>query len=132
MICLFVIGKTTTISILCGNLVATSGRIFVAGKELNLNPKLIQKYVGVCPQFDIVWPDLTVEEHLTFQARNRDIDKKQIPASVQQAALAVGLDGDGFFTKAVDLSGGMRRRLSIAMSIVGNPPIIIMDGAYLC
>jgi ABC-type multidrug transport system ATPase subunit len=38
------------------------------------------------------------------------------------------LDGDGFFTKASELSGGMRRRLSIAMSIVGNPPIVFMDG----
>jgi ABC-type phosphonate transport system ATPase subunit len=47
---------------------------------------------------------------------------------VQQAAVAVGLDGDGFFTKAGQLSGGMRRRLSIAMSLVGDPPIIFMDG----
>ena len=44
--------------------------------------------------------------------------------------MAVGLDGDGFFTKAGDLSGGMRRRLSIAMSLVGDPPIIFMDGKH--
>lgn len=49
-------------------------------------------------------------------------------AEVQKAAMSVGLDGDGFYTKAGDLSGGMRRRLSIAMSVVGNPPIIFMDG----
>jgi ABC-type multidrug transport system ATPase subunit len=42
--------------------------------------------------------------------------------------VAVGLDGDGFYTKAGQLSGGMRRRLSIAMSLVGDPPIIFMDG----
>lgn len=42
--------------------------------------------------------------------------------------MAVGLDGDGFYTKAGQLSGGMRRRLSIAMSLVGDPPIIFMDG----
>ncbi len=52
----------------------------------------------------------------------------QLNAKVQQAAVAVGLDGDGFFTKAGQLSGGMRRRLSIAMSLVGDPPIIFMDG----
>jgi ABC-type multidrug transport system ATPase subunit len=52
----------------------------------------------------------------------------QISAKVQQAAMAVGLDGDGFYTLAGQLSGGMRRRLSIAMSLVGDPPIIFMDG----
>ena len=41
--------------------------------------------------------------------------------------MSVGLDGDGFYTKAGQLSGGMRRRLSIAMSIVGDPPIVVMD-----
>ena len=40
--------------------------------------------------------------------------------------------GDGFDTKAGVLSGGMRRRLSIAMSIVGDPPIVFMDGTYSC
>lgn len=55
----------------------------------------------------------------------------QINAKVQQAAVAVGLDGDGFYTKAGQLSGGMRRRLSIAMSLVGDPPIIFMDGKLI-
>jgi ABC-type multidrug transport system ATPase subunit len=44
--------------------------------------------------------------------------------------VAVGLDGDGFYTKAGQLSGGMRRRLSIAMSLVGDPPIIFMDDTW--
>jgi ABC-type multidrug transport system ATPase subunit len=74
-----------------------------------------------------VWYDLTVCEHLEFQARQRGIQSNRIQAEVQIAATAVGLDGDGFQTKAGLLSGGMRRRLSIAMSIVGSPPIIFMD-----
>ena len=77
---------------------------------------------------DIVWHDLTVSEHLSFQARQRGVPQHRLYSEVQQAAIAVGLDGDGFSTKAGELSGGMRRRLSIAMSIVGNPPIIFMDG----
>ncbi len=76
----------------------------------------------------VVWKDLTVAEHLTFQARQRGIPSHRLSGEVQKAAISVGLDGDGFYTKAGDLSGGMRRRLSIAMSIVGNPPIIFMDG----
>ena len=121
-------GKTTTMSILCGNLQSTGGDAFIAGKNLAHDTTSIQHYVGVCPQFDVVWPDLTVEEHLGFQARNRGVPSDRVDVEVQQAALAVGLDGDGFYTKAVELSGGMRRRLSIALSIVGNPPIVFMDG----
>ena len=122
------IGKSTTISILSGTLLATEGKQFVAGCDLKVDPNRIHKYVGICPQFDVVWHDLTVAEHLSFQARQRGVTQHRLTAEVQKAALAVGLDGDGFFTKAGLLSGGMRRRLSIAMSIVGDPPIVFMDG----
>lgn len=124
-------GKTTTISILSGTLRATRGDVFVGGANVRETSTAIHKYVGICPQFDIVWNDLTVAEHLTFQARQRGIEESHIVAEVQKAAVAVGLDGDGFYTKASQLSGGMRRRLSIAMSTVGNPPIIFMDGTSI-
>jgi ABC-type multidrug transport system ATPase subunit len=114
-------------TILAGALRASGGKQFVAGKDLSHDTTSIHEYVGVCPQFDVVWADLTVSEHLAFQARQRGVPSHRLDAEVQQAALAVGLDGDGFFTKAGELSGGMRRRLSIAMSIVGNPPIVFMD-----
>lgn len=113
-------------SILSGTLRPSAGDIFLAGKDLQKSTDALHKYVGVCPQFDIVWNDLSVADHLSFQARQRGIPPERISAEVQQAAVAVGLDGDGFHTKAGQLSGGMRRRLSIAMSIVGNPPIIFM------
>lgn len=120
-------GKSTTMTILSGALRATAGKQYVAGKDLSHDTSAIHEYVGVCPQFDVVWADLTVFEHLSFQARQRGVSPALLSAEVQQAALAVGLDGDGYYTKAGELSGGMRRRLSIAMSIVGNPPIVFMD-----
>jgi ABC-type multidrug transport system ATPase subunit len=115
-------------SVLSGTLRPTSGEAFVAGHNLRDDSNAIHRFVGVCPQFDVTWPDLSVEEHLSFQARQRGIPEARIAAEVQMAAVAVGLDGDGFYTKAHQLSGGMRRRLSIAMSVVGNPPIVFMDG----
>lgn len=120
-------GKSTTMSILCGTLLPSAGSTYLAGEDLQKSTQAIHKYVGVCPQFDIVWNDLSVSDHLEFQARQRGIPADRISAEVQQAAVAVGLDGDGFHTKAGQLSGGMRRRLSIAMCIVGNPPIVFMD-----
>jgi ABC-type multidrug transport system ATPase subunit len=102
-------GKSTTISILSGALRQTSGQVFVAGSDLSVDASAIHRYVGICPQFDVVWNDLTVEEHLTFQARQRGVLSHRMSAEVQKAAVAVGLDGDGFHTKAGQLSGGMRR-----------------------
>jgi len=125
------IGKSTIMSILAGALRATAGNQYVMGKNLIEDTSAIYRYVGVCPQFDVVWHDLSVAEHLSFQARQRGIPSERLYSEVQQAAIAVGLDGDGFYTKAGELSGGMRRRLSIAMSIVGNPPIIFTDGKFL-
>jgi ABC-type multidrug transport system ATPase subunit len=86
-------GKSTTISILSGTLLATQGKQFVAGCDLKVDPSLIHKYVGICPQFDVVWDDLSVSEHLSFQARQRGIPSHRLAAEVQKAALAVGLDG---------------------------------------
>jgi ABC-type multidrug transport system ATPase subunit len=120
-------GKSTTISILIGRIKATLGKQYVAGVDLRNGLSSIHQFIGICPQFDITWPDLTVEEHLSFQARQRGIAPASIKAKVQQAATAVHLDGDAFNTKAAGLSGGMRRRLTIAMAIIGRPPIILMD-----
>jgi ABC-type multidrug transport system ATPase subunit len=87
-------GKSTTISILSGTLLATAGKQYVAGCDLRVDPNLIHKYVGICPQFDVVWHDLTVAEHLSFQARQRGVPSGRLTAEVQKAALAVGLDGE--------------------------------------
>jgi hypothetical protein len=64
----------------------------------------------------VVWSELTVKEHLTFQARQRGVPAARVFAEVQRVAMAVGLDGDPFKTQAGKLSGGMRRRLSIGHS----------------
>ena len=103
------VGKSTTISILSGALRQTAGRVYVVGTDLSVDASAIHRYVGICPQFDVVWNDLTVEEHLIFQARQRGVESHRLSAAVQKAAVAVGLDGDGFHTKAGQLSGGMRR-----------------------
>lgn len=104
----------------------TSGEIYLANQQIS-NSSALHQLVGICPQFDIIWEHLTVKQHLTFQAQQKGIPSNKIPGEVQRVACAVGLDGDGFVTPAGVLSGGMRRRLSIGMSIVGDPSIIILD-----
>ena len=120
-------GKSTTISILSGILSPTTGDVFVAGEDIQNNVSNIYRLVGVCPQFDIVWAEMSVEEHLSFQARQRGVPWNRVRAEVQRVAIQVGLDGDSFRSAASQLSGGQRRRLSIGMALVADPPILILD-----
>lgn len=82
--------------------------------------------MGVCPQFDILWPTLTVEEHLYFYARLRGIGGADEKIKVEETLLEVNLTSQRNF-KVHQLSGGMKRRLSIGISLVGDPRIVFMD-----
>jgi ABC-type multidrug transport system ATPase subunit len=82
--------------------------------------------MGVCPQFDILWPDLTVEEHLLFYARLKGISPKEEKAKVKSAMTEVYLSKFATY-QTKQLSGGMRRRLSVAISLVGDPKIVFLD-----
>jgi ABC-type multidrug transport system ATPase subunit len=66
-------GKSTTISVLIGRLRATLGAQYIAGENVIDGLSKVHRFIGVCPQFDVVWSDLTVAEHLSFQARQRGI-----------------------------------------------------------
>ncbi len=82
--------------------------------------------MGVCPQFDLLWPDLTVEEHLLFYARLKGVPSKLEKERVDAAIAEVYLEKFRE-RKTSELSGGMRRRLSVAISLVGDPKIIFLD-----
>jgi ABC-type multidrug transport system ATPase subunit len=90
-------------------------------------PEAIYKYIGVCPQFDVVYDDATVREHLLFYARLKGCPVDEESFRVQNIAERVELDGDAFNMKSTELSGGMRRRLSIGMSLMGNPAVWLLD-----
>ena len=77
-------------------------------------------------QFDILWPDLTVKEHLLFYARLKGISLSQEQAVVKQAMSEVYLKKFADL-KTKELSGGMKRRLSVAISLVGDPQVVFLD-----
>ncbi|KAJ3112783.1 hypothetical protein HDU96_004162 [Phlyctochytrium bullatum] len=126
-------GKTTTLSMITGLLERTSGEILVDGRDIDVarsnrgGPDSLWRLIGVTPQFDTVWNELTVEEHLAFYCRLRGVPKKYLTAMVRRIAEDVELDGDAFKTKAGGLSGGMKRRLSIGIALTANPKILVLD-----
>ena len=86
----------------------------------------IRKLMGVCPQFDILWEDLTVGEHLYFYARLKGVPYKEEVAAVKQALSQVSLTSFEYrLTKR--LSGGEKRRVSIAIALLGQPKVVFLD-----
>jgi len=119
-------GKTTLISMLTGMYKPTSGEAWVGGHSILNELDKIQVSIGVCPQFDILWPELTVEEHLLFYARLKGVPPKYEFKMVEKAMKEVFLEKFASF-KTRELSGGMKRRLSVAISLVGNPKVVFLD-----
>ncbi|KAJ3393680.1 translational elongation factor EF-1 alpha [Lobulomyces angularis] len=119
-------GKSTTINCFTGLASPTNGVIEVAGQDIK-TVKELWRLIGLCPQFDTVWADLTIEQHLLFYCRLRGIPKNKIRGTVRKIAEDVGLDGDPFNQLASQMSGGMRRRLSIAIAMTASPSILVLD-----
>lgn len=119
-------GKTTLISILTGMYPSTRGNAWVAGFDIRNQLEAVQLQIGFCPQFDILWDNMTVIEHLQFYAQMKGITPDQIEQKVEEALKDVLLEKWANY-KIRELSGGMRRRVSVAISIVSDPKIIFLD-----
>jgi len=117
-------GKTTLISIITGVFSATRGTAIVAGYDILNQMDLVQSQIGVCPQFDIFYPDLTTKEHLLFYARLKGIEDAELATKRTLEEMGLTSVAD---RQSVNLSGGMRRRLSMGIAIIGDPKIIILD-----
>lgn len=117
-------GKTTLISIITSFLSKTEGQVFVKG--LDMDEHQIPNTLALCPQFNIQWPDLTVREHLYIFGMLRETPLKDLRANVDKIIEEVDLL-DKKDSPASTLSGGMRRRLSIAIALIGNTDLIFLD-----
>ncbi|KAI4386530.1 hypothetical protein MLD38_004457 [Melastoma candidum] len=119
-------GKSTTISMLVGLLQPTSGDAFVFGKSIKTCMDKIRKILGVCPQNDILFPELTVREHLEIYAVLKGVHQNLINTVVNEMIDEVGL-GDKMNTTVSALSGGMKRKLSLGIALIGNSKVIVLD-----
>lgn len=122
-------GKTTTISMLTGVSEITRGAALLAGHNVATQLNSVWRLLGVTPQFDTQWDELSVAEHLYFFARMKGVRSSRLRGVVQSVAERVNLDGDAFSQLSRGLSGGMRRRLSIAISLLGDPApaLVLLD-----
>ena len=115
-------GKTTTINMVCGLLPPTSGKIMFNKRHIGN----IKRKLGICSQENIFWPKLTCREQLVFMAMMYNIDHKTAKSRSDTLLDTIGLSNKSRVL-AKKLSGGMKRRLSIALAIVHDPEILVLD-----
>jgi ABC-type Na+ transport system ATPase subunit NatA len=119
-------GKTTLMNCLTGQLIQSIGRIKIFGLDLKQDNEEVKEIVSMCPQFDIYWNDLSVYEHLALFASIRGVEQDEVDEVIKRLIRDVDL-WDRRDHKITQLSGGMKRRLSIAISTLGDPRIIFLD-----
>lgn len=119
-------GKTTLIKLITCTSKITSGRLVLFGEEVNGKERYIKAKIGVVPQDNNLDPDFTVEENLLVYARYFFIKKDNSREIVNDLLNFVDLN-DKRNTNVQDLSGGMKRRLIIARSLINDPQLIILD-----
>uniref|UniRef100_A0A452QTV9 ABC transporter domain-containing protein n=1 Tax=Ursus americanus TaxID=9643 RepID=A0A452QTV9_URSAM len=121
-------GKTTVISMLTGLHAPTSGTIFINGKNLQTDLSSIRRELGVCPQQDVLFDNLTVREHLLLFASVKAPQWawKELHQQVRRTLQEVELTQHQHKQTRV-LSGGMKRKLSIGIAFIGTSRTVVLD-----
>ncbi|WZZ75142.1 hypothetical protein YC2023_086512 [Brassica napus] len=121
-------GKTTTISCLTGINPVTGGDALIYGDSIRSSVGMsnIRKMIGVCPQFDILWDALSSEEHLHLFASIKGLPPASIKRIAEKLLADVKLTGAAKI-RAGSYSGGMKRRLSVAIALIGDPKLVFLD-----
>ncbi|KAL8130675.1 hypothetical protein V2J09_019830 [Rumex salicifolius] len=121
-------GKTSFISMMIGLSKPSSGKAYVDGKDILSQMDEIYTNMGVCPQHDLLWESLTGREHLLFYGRLKNLKGDALKQAVEESLKSVNLFHGGVGDKfAGKYSGGMKRRLSVAISLIGDPKVVYMD-----
>lgn len=119
-------GKTTTISMLTGLVNSTGGHCEVFGYDLFEDMSNVRQFLGVCPQHDVLFDLLSAEEHLDIFCDFKGVDRKTKKEEIRKMLI----DVDVFHSKDIEakkLSGGNRRKLSVAIALIGGSKLVLLD-----
>jgi ATP-binding cassette subfamily A (ABC1) protein 3 len=119
-------GKTTTMSMLVGMFPPTSGSASINGYDVVTELDAARSSLGLCPQFDILFDLLTVEEHLYFFSKLKGVGDKDIKKEIDTFVKDLDLEPKRF-SQSQTLSGGQKRALSVGVALVGGSRVVILD-----
>lgn len=119
-------GKTTSISMIAGLLEPDAGSVVVAGERLTTRSTGPKRAIGLVPQELAIYPDLTARENLSFFGRLYDLSGDRLTSRIDHVLEIVGL-AERANDAAKEYSGGMKRRLNIAIGLLHEPALLILD-----
>ncbi len=119
-------GKTTTIRMICGLLRADGGDIRVNGISLGQDVRACRRHIGLCPQELVIWETLTCLEQLVFVGTQYDLTRREARRRSLELLDVLGL-AEKADRRARTLSGGMKRRLNLALALVHDPELLVLD-----
>ncbi|XP_076791655.1 ATP-binding cassette sub-family A member 9 isoform X2 [Arvicanthis niloticus] len=115
-------GKSTTISMITGDTIPTAGQVFLKGSVGGA----ALGFLGYCPQENVLWPILTVKEHLELYAAVKGLKKKDAVVTITRLVNALKLQ-DHLKALVKTLPEGVKRKLCFLLSILGNPSVVLLD-----
>ncbi|XP_065332523.1 phospholipid-transporting ATPase ABCA1-like [Cloeon dipterum] len=119
-------GKTTTMSILTGMISPSDGKVQVLGYDLKHGLTEIRQSLGLCPQHNLLFGELTVHQHLVFFAMLKGNSMRDAKREAQDLLTTVGLiNKRGALVS--ELSGGMKRKLQLAIALIGGSQVVMLD-----
>ncbi|XP_053550667.1 phospholipid-transporting ATPase ABCA3 [Bombina bombina] len=119
-------GKSTTLSMLTGLLPPSSGECYISGYEISRDTALIRRSLGLCPQHDVLFQGLTVEEHLYFYSGLKGCPSSTCAEEVEKMLQILRLE-EKRHALSNQLSGGTCRKLSIGIALIGGSKVVMLD-----
>ncbi|KAM8961307.1 phospholipid-transporting ATPase ABCA3 isoform 2-T2 [Pelodytes ibericus] len=119
-------GKSTTLSMLTGLFPPSSGECYIGGLEISKDMALIRRSLGLCPQHDVLFQGLTVEEHLYFYAGLKGCPRWRCPEEVEKILQILRLE-EKRHALSSQLSGGTCRKLSIGIALIAGSKVVMLD-----
>ncbi|CAJ0606391.1 unnamed protein product [Cylicocyclus nassatus] len=118
-------GKTSTFRVLCGQQPPDRGAVFLGSSVVTPGASVFSR-IGYCPQFDALYGELTTREHLELLAKIHGYNSQSVPEVVDYFLEVFGISRYAD-TKSQALSGGTKRKLSLAQALIGNPDLLLLD-----
>ncbi|EAT39837.1 AAEL008388-PA [Aedes aegypti] len=119
-------GKTTMMSMLTGMFPPSSGTAIVNGFDIRYDVENLRNSLGLCPQHNVLFDELTVSEHIRFFSKLKGLDESKIAEEIDKYLKPLELE-DKRNAQSHTLSGGMKRKLSIAIALCGGSKVVLCD-----